>query len=93
MADKLSEKDWERMNAYGHGYFYGRSGYELDSLWAPDEDAYKYVVQGFMDGHFDFCSFSDTEEFTEYKFGLPEDEDGKYVHIGMENDRERHQPD
>ena len=80
---KHSQQFWELMNAYGHGYFYGRSGYELDSLWAPDEDAYKYVVQGFMDGHAEFCDWPDKDEFIDYRFDLPEDEDGKYVHIGI----------
>ena len=82
MPKKLSQKDWERMEAYAEGYFYGRSGYELQSLWQPDEDCYKYVVEGFINGHGNFCMFSDTDDFKEYDFNVPEDEDGKYVHIG-----------
>jgi hypothetical protein len=78
---KLNSRDWDRMSAYGAGYFYGRSGYELEAPWHPSDPDYKYVVQGFMDGHGDFIMFGDQDDFQDYKFNLPEDEDGKYVHV------------
>ena len=78
---KLTRNERERMEAYANGYFYGRSGYELESLWASDEDCYEYVVEGFLAGHGDFCMFGDLDDFKEYDFDIPEDEDGKYVHI------------
>jgi hypothetical protein len=79
---KLNSRDWERMSAYASGYFYGRSGYELDAPWHHEDPDYKYVMQGFLDGHGEFLMFD--HDFVDYNFDLPEDEEGKYVHIGTQ---------
>lgn len=77
---KPNRRDWDRMSAYGVGYFYGRSGYELDAPWDPNDSDFAYVMQGFMDGHVDFI-LDEKDDFEEYNFDMPEDEDGKYIHI------------
>jgi hypothetical protein len=85
---KLTSRDWERMAAYGYGFFYGKSGYELDAPWHHEDPDYKYVMQGFMDGHENYLLFEHNEKYVPYNFDNPEDEGGKYVHIdiGEEND-------
>jgi len=79
---KLNQRDYERMEAYAYGFFCGKSGYELDAPWAYDDPDFKYVVQGFMSGHQSYILFDDN--FEDYDFDVPEDENGKYVHIGQE---------
>ena len=86
---KLTSRDRERMAAYGYGFFYGKSGYELDAPWHHEDPDFKYVVEGFMAGHELFCEYGVEDNYIDYNFGIPEDEGGKYVHIdiGEENDR------
>lgn len=79
---KLNSRDWERMAAYAEGYFCGKNGYELQVPWHHEDPDFKYVVRGFMDGHEMFCLYGhDDFEYVPYNFDVPEDEDGKYVHI------------
>lgn len=82
MADKkLTEKDWERMAAYAYGFFYGKSGYELNAPYGKEDQYFSLVVQGFLDGHENYIMFDDQENYVPYNFNDPKDEDGKYVHI------------
>ena len=78
------KREYEKMSAYGYGFFYGRAGLELDAPWGVEDKDYNYVVRGFMDGHEIYCMYGE-EEGIPYDFNVPEDEDGKYVHIGVEN--------
>jgi hypothetical protein len=80
---KLTSRDWERMAAYGYGFFYGKSGYELDAPWHHEDPDYKYVMQGFMDGHELFCIYGVEDSYVDYNFDILEDEGGKYVHIDI----------
>ena len=81
-AKKLSAKDWERMEAYAHGYFCGRAGYELELLWSHECEMFPYQVEGFMAGHMNYIE-SGLEDMEDYDFDNPDDKDGKYVHIDI----------
>ncbi len=78
---KLTEEHWEIMAAYAYGFFYGKSGYELDAPYSSEDDLFRFVMRGFMDGHENYILFDHDEDYEPYDFDVPEDEDGKYVHI------------
>lgn len=83
---KLNKRDWERMGAYAYGFFYGASGYELNAPYSDEDQDYNLVIEGFIAGH-EIYLMSDDDDYIPYEFGIPEDEDGKYVHIHPEHVR------
>ena len=60
---KMSRIDSERMNAYGHGYALGRSGFDFDTncLWHEGEKAYPFELYGYNDGLDDYLMFGELD--------------------------------
>ena len=68
---RFNGKDWEFINAYGHGFALGRSGlaYATNRLWGSDEPASVYEEQGWSDGYGDWAMFGELEGLMEEELG------------------------
>lgn len=73
---RFNSVDWEFINAYGHGYALGRSGfaYSPNKLWGLDEKASVYEMSGWQDGYGDWAMFGDLD-------GLMEDDLDPEIYI------------
>jgi hypothetical protein len=69
---RFNSVDWQFINAYGHGYALGRSGfaYATNRLWGMGEKAQPYEMAGWEDGATDYACFGELD-------GLMEDELGE----------------